>query len=478
MKVDRRRRAELARAAQIIRQRGQRADWPVPRIATQIRRELPEVLPLEAWRWAYGWSRAQTVRQVALYYRDRDLGTPRLNTSMLCRYEHGDIVPGPDYADAFCGVYRARPPDLGLESSYPPWAVRGGRAEYGAAWEMVTTARDGHFMANGNSGALQALRDSISLALETEGPGGGPDTHAALLTAVDYYSRHYSAVPPGELALEVHQVRHMVNGMLGDGALRGNERSELRRSAGWLSALVGNLAFHLGDEVAAALHLATARRLGEATGDRWLECWSLGARAMLAYDDDQHEDAAALGWRAHELADTRLRKAQMLAWTVLRPTAATGDRDETARVAGLAQDEMAATDGDLPGRFGFDTAELRLHLAEASLLISDTGQARTHAQASIDHIPHGRPGWAAASLVLARAEAARGLGGDAAARATTVLDTLPGGRLRANSRDRLAALIDDLDRVETASVRSLREQVATLPPLVPVARPSVEPNGA
>lgn len=191
-------------------------------------------------------------------------------------------------------------------------------------------------MANGSSGALQALRDSISLGLEVEGPGGGPETRAALQTAVDYYGWHYSAVPPDELAHEVHQVRRMVNGMLADQTLSDDDRGELRRSAGWLSALVGNLAFHLGDRVAATLHLATAGRLAGAAGERWLDCWSLGARAMVAYDDDRHEDAAVFGWRAHGLADTPLRRAQMLAWAVLRlcqrcETAARRPRSRAAR---------------------------------------------------------------------------------------------------------------------------------------------------
>lgn len=199
---------------------------------------------------------------------------------------------------------------------------------------------------------------------------------------------------------------------------------------------------------------------------------------MVAYNDDRHEEAGELGRRAHELADTPLRRAQMLAWAVLRPTAAMGgDRAEAARIARDAQDEMAAAAGDLPDRFGFDRAELRLHLAEASLIAGDHVQTRAHAQASIDSIPHERPGWVAAGFVLARAEAARGRWDDAAALAGSVLGSVPHVRLRANSRERLTALVNDLDDVPSASVRSLREQAAALPALVPVGRPSAEPNG-
>jgi hypothetical protein len=41
-----------------------------------------------------------------------------------------------------------------------------------------------------------------------------------------------------------------------------NPSPQLRLLAGWLSALVGNLAFRLGDSPAAAIHFSTAARLG------------------------------------------------------------------------------------------------------------------------------------------------------------------------------------------------------------------------
>ncbi|MFC6883397.1 XRE family transcriptional regulator [Actinomadura yumaensis] len=450
----------------------------MPEIAARIRRDLPEVRALEAWRWAYGWSRAAAIEQIVQYYRERDLGVPGLNTSMLCRYEHGELRPGADYATAFCGVYRAAPADLGLEGSFPAWAVRAEADGYGP-WGMVATARMGHQMANGNGEALEALRDTITLGLEVEGPAGGPQTRESLQAAVEHYALNYSAWPPGTLAGEVHQVRHLVNQML---AQRPPEpdRAELRRIAGWLSALVGNLAFHLADEDLAMVHWGTAARLGAEVGDRWLECWTLGARAMVAHHQDRHEQATAFGQRAFELADTPLRRAQMLAWAMIRPTAARGTqyRGEVTRIAARAQEEMAAAPAELPGRFGFDRAEFTLHLAEAHLLVGDDATGRRHAEDSLGHIPHGRPGWAAAQLVLARAEAARGRAADAAALAGEVLDTIPPDALRSNSRKRLTVLAGELAGVPAPAVAELRERAAELPALVPVTRPSAEPNGS
>jgi len=47
--------------------------------------------------------------------------------------------------------------------------------------------------------ALAALRESIQLALDTEGPAGGPLTTEQLQAAVDYYALNYATFPPGRL---------------------------------------------------------------------------------------------------------------------------------------------------------------------------------------------------------------------------------------------------------------------------------------
>ena len=73
------------------------------------------------------------------------------------------------------------------------------------------------------------------------------------------------------------------------------------RVGGWLSALAGNLAFHVGDYPAAQIHLSTAARLGTAAGDTWLTCWGLGAQAMASRA--QHRDAEALDLARQAMED-------------------------------------------------------------------------------------------------------------------------------------------------------------------------------
>ncbi len=362
------------------------------------------------------------------------------------------------------------------------WLTVAGRlAEYVAVDRGDTTPRNGYPMTTDDDAALAALRKSIELALEVEGPAGGPLTREHLTEAVSYYALRYSSFPPGQLAREVHRTRSLIGAMLRqpqDDA----SRAELRLLAGWLSALVGNLAFHLGDYPVATIHFSTAARLGTAVGHYHLICWSLGAQSMTAYTQRRHTEALDLARQASEYADTPLRRAQNLAWGELRALAAFGDahRGEAEHVMAQAQDQMAADPhGDQPGRFGFDTAELHLHLAEASLLLGDHAQARAHAEVSQQHIPHGRPGWAATVLVQARGEAARGRHSDATALAHDVLDTIAAPALRETLRVRLRDLDRDLFTATSPGREAyeLRERLHTLPPLVPVSRASGEPNG-
>jgi hypothetical protein len=76
-------------------------------------------------------------------------------------------------------------------------------------------------------------------------------------------------------------------------------RTDLRRVAGWLSALLGNLAFHLSDYPAAWIHLGTAARLGADVGDAHLVCWSLVRRAWspaTSTATPKHSTSPARAW--------------------------------------------------------------------------------------------------------------------------------------------------------------------------------------
>jgi len=113
VKVSRSTRAQLAREASRIRADQQRHGAPVPAITDQITRTLP-ITPLEAWRLAYSWSRRHVVEAIGEVYRSDGLAPPGLTTAMLCRWEHGQARPGPEYVYALARVYGVPPTRLGI----------------------------------------------------------------------------------------------------------------------------------------------------------------------------------------------------------------------------------------------------------------------------------------------------------------------------------------------------------------------------
>jgi hypothetical protein len=248
---------------------------------------------------------------------------------------------------------------------------------------------------------------------------------------------------------------------------------------GWLSALLGDLAFTLSDDGGAHIHLSTGARLGITVGDHRLAGWSLGAQSMVAFFGDRPADALDLSSQASEHADTALRRAQITAWCELRALTTLGRRDDAWRAAMLAQHHMATASRDEPGRFGFDHAELHQHLGEAFLRLGDTTSARVHAGRSLELKSTGSGCWAAATVILARAHAAEHSTAEATALANSVLDTVPPASLRETTRHRLTDLDTDLlsERQPGQASRDLHDRLQTLPAHIPAQHASPEPNG-
>ncbi|HEX2290024.1 MAG TPA: hypothetical protein VHH53_07500, partial [Pseudonocardiaceae bacterium] len=163
----------------------------------------------------------------------------------------------------------------------------------------------------------------------------------------------------------------------------------------------------------------------------------------------------------------------------LRALATLGYRDDARRAATVAQRHMDTAGRDEPGRFVFDHAELNQHLAEAFLRLGDTSAARLHAGRSLELKTTGSGGWAAATVILARAHAAEHSTADATALAKSVLDTVPPALLRETTRRRLTALNADLlsERRSGQASRDLHDRLQTLPAHIPAQRTSPEPNG-
>jgi transcriptional regulator with XRE-family HTH domain len=480
-KIDRTRRATIKSLAKEIRHNGQIAGWGTSRIAAEILSEIAEVRPLEAWRLARGWSRQEVIDRIAGLYQQAELHAPPVNSSMLCRWEHGQSAPSAEYADALCRLYQVAPEQLGL--SAPVLARCAGLA----------TGRESRLLAGQRtaeqSSAAVAVRESVQLAMAAEGPGGGPMTVEQLHQAVRYYDLNYAAFPPGLLAGEVRGCRSAITGMLGHSQPAPVRRTMLHLG-GWFSALLGNLAFHAADFTGAEIHLRAAAGLAAASDSQRLLSWVLGAQSMLAGEQGRPRHALDLAVQAVQAADTPLRRAQALSWAQLPALVRLGRADEALAAMAAARREMDASPVQgKAGRFGFDRAEFELHLAEAAWGLCDLDAVSEHAAESLRHTTAGRPGWAAATLILARASAADGCPDRGAELALQVLDTIPAAMLRSTAWGRLAALDKQLttgqyhgplaaelhDRLSASGTASSPRQASTTHPPVPAQRRKPSP---
>lgn len=487
-KIDRVRRAKINSQAKEIRHTGQIAGWGTSRIAAEILSQIDDMRPLEAWRLARGWSRPDVIAGIAGLYRQARLLPPAVNSSMLCRWEHGESAPSPEYADALCRLYQVPPDQLGLSApalsgAFPAGVLPAGALRGGAA------VRDRHPTPPKAArwSDASAVRESVQLAMEAEGPGGGPMTLEQLQQAVRYYDLSYSAFPPSLLAGEVRGCRAVVTRMLGHGQPAAVRGTVLLLGA-WFSALLGNLAFHVADLAGAQIHLRTTAGLAATAGNRRLLSWVQGAQSMLAGAQDRPRNALDLAVQAVQNADTPLRRAQAMSWAQLPALVRLGRGDEARDVMTAAQREMDASPvQEKAGRFGFDRAEFELHLAEAALGLGALDAARAHARESLRHTTLGRPGWAAATLALARGSAAGGFPDHGAELALGVLDAIPAEMLRASAWRRLTALDERLsggraggppaaELHERLSARGPARRHGLTQPAVPAPRPEPGPG--
>ncbi|MEV5479985.1 MULTISPECIES: Twin-arginine translocation pathway signal [Streptomyces] len=448
----------------------QRQRRSTERTVTAIRNALPEVTALEAWRLALGWSRADTVAQISDLYRADGLIPPGPSQSMLCRWEHDPYDwPGQEYTTMLCRAYRARPVQLGLSraggDAFDGLGL-GAKIRYGQAdaqaCEAPTRER---VVAMTTSTGLPAVRESLYLALLAD-PAGSSAVVELAEAAVEHYALNYSKHPPHTLFTEVRNARNLLTEALTTHTIEEAVAAEMRRSIGWLSALLGNLAFHLDDPSGARAHLTTAGTYGTRTGDARLTAWTWGAQSMLARAGGQLARSLTHAEQGLAHAPAGLARAQLHAWAQATALAGQGRAEEAdAALADASRELEADTLGSAPGRFGFDAAEYALHEAEAHLSLGRTEQAVARAEASVRHAPEGTPGWAAGTLALAQAEAAL-QPTDAAQRALDVLERVPAARLRSTSRARLLRLDTALAAVSAAGVDDLRERVQVLPPVI------------
>ncbi|PBO23803.1 hypothetical protein CLM85_13925 [Streptomyces albidoflavus] len=194
-----------------------------------------------------------------------------------------------------CRAYGARPEQLGLGERRPalPWYryrqfhldPTDGHGPHDQEAPMTTDA------------GLPAVGESVRLALLAH-PDGGTLVVDLAEAAVEHYATNYSKHPAALLFEQVREVRQLLTPVMESPAHAG----AVQRQVGWLSALMGNLAYHLGDSSGARAHLGTAAAYGSRSGDSRLEAWAWGAQSMVARSSGRLADAVAYAERGAALA--------------------------------------------------------------------------------------------------------------------------------------------------------------------------------
>ncbi|MCC5581558.1 helix-turn-helix transcriptional regulator [Microtetraspora sp. AC03309] len=114
------RRREIDRAAKAILLESLRRGLATEETVDRIRQALPEVLPLEAWRFAHGWTRSEVSARLDMLYTSDGLAPPGIDQATLCRWEHGERRPSDERIEYLCRLYRTRPDRLGFGVDHSP----------------------------------------------------------------------------------------------------------------------------------------------------------------------------------------------------------------------------------------------------------------------------------------------------------------------------------------------------------------------
>lgn len=296
--LSRARRAELARRAREIRLACQREGKTVEQTVDAIRADLREVLPLEAWRLAYGWSRPAVLEAFLALYRADGLEEPPVNTSMLCKWEHGTQGVSYAYGHMLARLYKVPPERLGLH-----YDVRVRTActrpvgsenvvafsRHADAGEEADPMRRRTLLAAAGLGIplhlLERVDDALAVLPAPDRPEGLADIKARLQGA----RRQYDASALAEL----------VAGLPGMLSAARDAAERYDTPAGWalLAAcydMATNTLNKVGQKTSARITADRSMLYAERSGDAVAMAASARALGMMLRTEGRHEVAAAV----------------------------------------------------------------------------------------------------------------------------------------------------------------------------------------
>jgi hypothetical protein len=150
--------------------------------------------------------------------------------------------------------------------------------------------------------------------------------------------------------------------------------------AGWLSALLGDAAFDLGDPLSARIHLNTAWQLAHETDHHALGGWVRGTQSMIALYTGRPREALDLARAGQAFATSSPIANVRLPAHEARAAARLGDR----RATDDALDRAHRAFGNLPSEdkarsiFGFEETYLPFYAGTCYVWLNDPAKTQEH----------------------------------------------------------------------------------------------------
>jgi transcriptional regulator with XRE-family HTH domain len=222
-----------------------------------------------------------------------------------------------------------------------------------------------------------ATADSVELTRQVA--GNSTATLEQLNLVVERLGLTYLSTPPAEVFDEAHHYRQIVTQLLKERPTL-TQRPDLYVVAGWLSALLGDAAFDLGDQLSARIHLNTAWQLAHETDHHALGGWVRGTQSMIALYTGRPREALALARAGQAFATSSPIAKVRLPAHEARAAARLGDRRATDNALDRAHRAFGSLTGEAKAHtiFGFEETYLPFYAGTCYLWLHDPAKTQEH----------------------------------------------------------------------------------------------------
>jgi hypothetical protein len=223
-----------------------------------------------------------------------------------------------------------------------------------------------------------ATADSVELTRQVA--GSSTATLEQLNLVVERLGLTYLSTPPAEVFDEAHHYRRIVTQLLEEHPTLTRQR-DLYVVAGWLSALLGDAAFDLGDQLSARIHLNTAWQLAHETDHHALGGWVRGTQSMIALYTGRPREALELARAGQAFATSSAIANVRLPAHEARAAARLGDRRGTDDALDRAYRAFGSLTAEAKARsiFGFEETYLPFYAGTCYVWLHEPAKIQEYA---------------------------------------------------------------------------------------------------